>query len=535
MKVLFVSLNRFLLRERVYHPCFPLGMASVAAATRQAGHEVSCLDLAFQEDTASAIRSRVASFQPEVVGLSMRIQLNWLYCTVPSIARDVEIIKASTDAPIVIGGGVFTEFAEDVLRVFGLTYGVLGDGEEVFPQIVDRISCARSFDDLPGVAVRTPDGTRLNGFARVRDLTRLPPPARDLFDTLPRYPVLNFFAGRGMPKWTQFRSSYLIEGGEFRAREVLKVVEELDELVDSGFTDFYLVDEIANEPPEFYDKLVHEIIGSGLGDKINLDLVVQPRLVTPGRFDKLMRAGLKFFEMEVDSLSQTLLERIGSLCSVDVYRRITRMCEEAGCLYNYYMFVGGPSEDMNTAGETFERLDEWDPSVVLLLESMPLDPGSQLLHQAIEEGVLQAGEDMFTHPKFYNPPVIRACQDEYLRMVEDLFDRHPCWGWANQRAIMVDGYDEDEIARSDLHVRGMELEDRARAVLDGAVKALPAVTREFIARGILTAAWRVAEKRGASNPSAGDVTTAIREAVPRVCRDKVGVAGPPDNCEREKG
>ena len=51
---------------------WPLGLACVAAATRQAGHEVEMVDLVDAKDPGSYIRETIQSFQPELIGVSVR-------------------------------------------------------------------------------------------------------------------------------------------------------------------------------------------------------------------------------------------------------------------------------------------------------------------------------------------------------------------------------------------------------------------------------------------------------------------------------
>ena len=50
----------------------PLGLSCVAAATQSAGHEAMVLDLMAEGDSESLIRTTIASFGPDVIGISIR-------------------------------------------------------------------------------------------------------------------------------------------------------------------------------------------------------------------------------------------------------------------------------------------------------------------------------------------------------------------------------------------------------------------------------------------------------------------------------
>jgi hypothetical protein len=54
--------------EKVY----PIGIVSLATNLRDHGHEVDLLDMNLEIDPFGALKERLISFEPEVVGLSLR-------------------------------------------------------------------------------------------------------------------------------------------------------------------------------------------------------------------------------------------------------------------------------------------------------------------------------------------------------------------------------------------------------------------------------------------------------------------------------
>ena len=68
MRVLLISANR----EDINMPTLPMGLGCVAAAAQRAGHEVEFLDLMSVDDYQQALKNRVAAFDPEVIGISVR-------------------------------------------------------------------------------------------------------------------------------------------------------------------------------------------------------------------------------------------------------------------------------------------------------------------------------------------------------------------------------------------------------------------------------------------------------------------------------
>ena len=65
MKVLMISTNTL--------PASPSGPAYVAGALRQAGHTVDVYERLFAADPAGELAVRLERFQPDVVGISIRV------------------------------------------------------------------------------------------------------------------------------------------------------------------------------------------------------------------------------------------------------------------------------------------------------------------------------------------------------------------------------------------------------------------------------------------------------------------------------
>ena len=68
VRVLLISANT----ETMSMPTLPLGLACVAAATRNAGNEVALLNLMFEGDPMLGIRNSIEDFRPDVIGISVR-------------------------------------------------------------------------------------------------------------------------------------------------------------------------------------------------------------------------------------------------------------------------------------------------------------------------------------------------------------------------------------------------------------------------------------------------------------------------------
>ena len=68
MRVLLINSNRF----KQPWPVIPFGLCCVASAVEEAGHEVKFLDLCFSRNPTRDIGQTVETFDPDVVGVSIR-------------------------------------------------------------------------------------------------------------------------------------------------------------------------------------------------------------------------------------------------------------------------------------------------------------------------------------------------------------------------------------------------------------------------------------------------------------------------------
>jgi radical SAM superfamily enzyme YgiQ (UPF0313 family) len=159
MRVLLISANT----EQINMPVLPLGMACVAAAVRNAGHEVETLNLmARRGDIREYLDEAVAGFGPDIVGISVRNiddqTMDPPHFLLDSVKPVIEAIRSSADVPILLGGAGYSIFPKSTLDYLGADLGIRGEGEQVLPVLLDRLEKTAPVEDLPGVFTRRGDG-----------------------------------------------------------------------------------------------------------------------------------------------------------------------------------------------------------------------------------------------------------------------------------------------------------------------------------------------------------------------------------------
>ncbi|MBP1623801.1 MAG: Radical domain protein, partial [Acidobacteria bacterium] len=177
MRVLLISGNR----EDVDIRVPPLGLAFVAAAIEAAGHEARLLDFLLEEDPRTAVVQAIRGFNPEAIGVSVRnIDDQRMRNTkfLLDQARDaVAWSREASAAPIILGGAGFSILPQPILNYLGADMGIQGEGETVFPELLQRLQAGRRLDSLPGLFRQGAPPPIQRSFIRNLDALPLPDPA----------------------------------------------------------------------------------------------------------------------------------------------------------------------------------------------------------------------------------------------------------------------------------------------------------------------------------------------------------------------
>lgn len=170
-----------MLRARAFHNAVPLGAVSVAAALREAGHDVMVLDCPALGSTEDDVVEALRSFRPDTIGIS---STSVIWRSAASLSK---ALKAIWKIPIFIGGPHPSLFPDHALETSAADAVIVGEGEESAVDLVEAFAAGGTGEALAGVVVRSPTGPR-KGPPRVarRELDEMPLPAYDLLE-LHRY------------------------------------------------------------------------------------------------------------------------------------------------------------------------------------------------------------------------------------------------------------------------------------------------------------------------------------------------------------
>jgi radical SAM superfamily enzyme YgiQ (UPF0313 family) len=420
MRVLLVSANR----EHLPDPIFPLGLGYIASATQQAGHEVAVADLCFGRHPVRDLRLQIATFRPDVVGLSIRNVDNAAYpLTVDYLDRHREVvaaIKGSTPATLVLGGSGFSILPEAYMETLASDWGVRGEGEQAFVALLDALENGRNPGGIPGLLSREQPGGIDTGIMlapehgpRWGDGLR---PGRHLFD-YPRYlrrgGTGNIQTKRGCVFSCNYCTYPLLEGKRFRAREAGDVVDEIEALQrDYGPHRLFFVDSILNSPRGHVEGICEEILRRGLAPRWSC-------YATPVKLDRhqarlMARAGCEGLELGTDSVDDGQLKRLGKSFTAEAVRAANRHCLEAGLRVCHTLIFGAPGETEDSIRTTCRALRAMQPTAVVAMTGVRLYPGTPLAIRLNADGRVNT-DAIGLEPAFYVEPAVAGFLPGYLQ------------------------------------------------------------------------------------------------------------------------
>ena len=398
MRVLLVSANT----ERISTLPLPLGLACVAAACRKAGHDVALLNLMFEGDADKTIRNRLEGFRPNVIGVSVRNIDDQNMASprflLPAVRDVVATCRCLSDAPIVLGGAGYSIFPESALRYLEADMGIRGEGEAVFPELLERLESRADLHGLPGVYLpdRPPAG-------RIFSANLDDPPLPDPELWLPTTPEsrglwIPVQGKRGCPMGCSFCATKAIEGARIRRRSPESIAQWMERVAARGFRNFCAVDNTFNIPLSYAKGYCREIIRRGLD--INLWCIVYPKWVDRELAELMARAGCHEVSLGFESGSQCVLTRFHKKFGAGEVRTIAAIFRDAGIRRTGFLLLGGPGETRETVEESLAFADSLDLDALKITVGIRIYPETDLAATALAEGVIARDDDLL-RPTFY--------------------------------------------------------------------------------------------------------------------------------------
>ena len=375
----------------------PLGLAYLASMLEKEGHEVKIIDgpaLAAVEGYGLEELARdLRDFKPKVVGISAA------YSQIEYTRKSLSLIKAIVPGCIIVLGGSLATSMPKILNEFkNLDYGVYGEAEFTFAEILKKIENNETLENTEGLIWREGSEVKFLKPKLVMNIDDVPMPARHLLKmeiyrpspaNYRRLPATTIMTSRGCPYQCIFCSKS-VEGSVFRAHSAKRVVDEIESLVkDYGIKDIQIFDDTFTCIQKRTEEICNEIIERNLdvgwncmtrADNVDLELL------------KLMKkAGCYEVGFGIESGSERILKFIGKGLTKEQIREGVKEAKKAGLDVRGFFMIGFPTETKEEILETIEFAKELDVDVAQFMIATPL-PGTKMWEIAKEQGVVNESD-----------------------------------------------------------------------------------------------------------------------------------------------
>ena len=398
MRVLLISANT----EKINMPTLPLGLACVAAATQKAGHDVAMMDLMAERDTRSVLKEAIEGCHPDIIGISVRNiddqnMENPRFLLGP-VKEIVTGCRSLSEAKIVLGGAGYSIFPESSLSFSGADMGIQGEGEAVFPELIERIEQGASLSGLPGLYLPGHGLQCKRMFAK--NLDTLPLPDTDLWSTPSQKEELwmPVQTRRGCPLSCSYCSTEVIEGRVIRRHSPEAIVQWIACWRRGGIHQFYFVDNTFNFPPSYAKEICRKLTDHGLN--IRWWSILYPKHVDKELVELMARAGCEQVSMGFESGSERILKNMNKKFTPEEVRKISERLFEHGIRQMGFLLLGSPGETRESVEESLIFTDSLKLDILKITLGVRIYPHTSLAKRAIGDGVISSHDDLLL-PRFY--------------------------------------------------------------------------------------------------------------------------------------
>ncbi len=413
-------------------PSLPLGLASIAAILKQAGHEITVLDavgeapgkvtpdgrLHYLGLTVEEIIERIDP-KAQVIGVTNLWSFSW-----PLLRSILNGIKERyPEKTIVAGGEHFTGMPEFSLNSAKLDFIVIGEGEETILELISALERGeKEFEGIKGLVFKK-NGRIVNTGRRprIKNPDKLPWPAWEFFNPkayyehslvmgLDRGMTMPILATRGCPYDCTYCSSAYMWTRKWYPRNPIDVVDEMEYYHEKfGATNFPFHDLTAILKRSWIKEFCNEIIRRDL--KVTWQFPSGTRCeVIDEEIARLMsKAGCSSLAFAPESGSMVTRKLIRKRMTDEALFKAIRASVKAGLNVTCFFVIGFPHDTWEEIKKTLKLVRKL---AVLGIDDIAIGfffpiPGTTLYYELLEKKKIELTDRFLLTPIFANDEKLR--------------------------------------------------------------------------------------------------------------------------------
>jgi len=369
-----------------------LGLLYIAAYLERVGKEVEVIDLSLEKKPHDSLREKIKLYSPDVIGISSHTM------QIPSAVECAEIIKEITNVPLILGGVHASSLPSQTLEKYPLfDIIVIGEGEETFLELVQKIETGSNYSKTKGIAYRKNKKIIITSPREpIKNLDSLPFPARYKTSirkyipdtgTFEKLPSTSILSSRGCP----FNCNYCARVGSrtkqsHRVRSPRNIVDELKQCVEKhGIHQFWFVDDTFTIPKNRLMDICKLIIQ----DKLNISWKCYSRVDTIDRemLEIMKKSGCHQIKYGVETGTERMLKSLNKGTTLKHARKAVKLTKMAGIDVTCDFILGIPGETVGEMNQTIDFAVELSPKIAHFGRYIVM-PGSDFFRYAVKKNLL---------------------------------------------------------------------------------------------------------------------------------------------------
>jgi radical SAM superfamily enzyme YgiQ (UPF0313 family) len=391
----------------------PLGMVYLAALLRDKGYDASFIDANIMQLSKDEIIKNLNELKPEYV----------LYNAITDNLQDtlawIREIKKDYNKPVIIGGPHMEIYPKETLTHECLDYGVVGDGWETLPELLDSLEQGKDLTEVKGLVFRK-DGEVVVTEERPKtvSLEDVPFPARDLlpnerYDTIlsKARPITIMITALGCP----FRCTYCCTDTNLRARSAEHIIAEVEECINKyGIKEIEFYDETFTVNKKKMGRFLDLVEEKGL--KFYWSVRTRVDCVDKDLLLRMAKNGCIRINFGIESGDEDVLKAINRNMSIDTIKEAVKWSKAAGIMTFGFFMVGLPQDTKESIERTLKLMLELD------LDFMQLNKFTMLPHSKIYEDYKQETGRDFWREYVLGTVTLDDLKRDYLQVTDDDLD-----------------------------------------------------------------------------------------------------------------
>lgn len=362
----------------------PLGILYIAAVLEKNKIDVRVIDAALESLQIRDLIDRILSYNPDVVGIS---STTFSFSSSVELAKHIKAVKYSIK--IVIGGSHISAVPEDVLANKCFDFGVIGEGEFTFLELVQNINNDPNLlKNIKGIVYRDENSNIIKTLPRplIENLDILPFPARHLIP-IHKYkpqpndrrdiPKISLISSRGCPYQCIFCGKSVF-GNSYRSFSKEYIVSEIQYVIKQfGAKDIAFVDSLFMVSIERVEKICREILRNNL--KISWTCTIRANVIKEKTILQLMKdSGCWRIRIGIESGNENILKLIKKEINLEHLKKVVSWADEIGLQPKGFFMIGHFTENINTIKESITLAKSLPLKDITIQINTPLPSTEQL-------------------------------------------------------------------------------------------------------------------------------------------------------------